>query len=418
MRKIPFSLLLLSFCSSTSVAYAADNTGDDARLRLELARLQVYTSTNQLDAAEKLLTTLKQRHPYNADVLLAEADMNLQAGNKGAGLIALQAAQLADTENVEIMQRREEIRQPDTMLAAAGEYKSSKNLSMEHIARLSGQAKYGADYALGATFEHNTAQIRPITRANGTTARFEGKRERLTLNGVHVDQNGNEAKALLYATKKTLGIGGRYTWLDARGATEIQADLFSPDWNYLESIVGYGTRDGLRLSRTQFISPSLQGMIGGGANHYGLEGDRNVATTGAANAELHYLIPKSWGATGIQTLDSTRFSINYALDAEYKIDSDEKNGPTGRYRPFPLSSYEVHAANLSASMEMYDRLLLDAFGGYALDRMGGEGPQFGGFLTYAPEKGPQIQLYASRGISGTRDSDRSERAGINLAWKF
>ncbi len=407
--------LTAALVASASPLYAQDT---DAQLRLDLSRLQVYTETRQLDSAFTLIERLKAENPTNAQVRVAEADLQIKLGNRGAALTALKEAESLDPGNQDIINRREEIRMPRSYVSADGSVKRTNNLSLEQYSRLSGSARVTPDIAVGATLENDHARIDPIVRENGTTARFEGDRQRFTLTGQRVEQSGNQLDANLYLTKETVGAGARYSWLDAKGLSYLQADVFAPEWDYLEGVVGYGTRDDIRVGRKQYFTPALEGNLNLGVNHYGLDGDRDLATTGMVNGELDYIIPSRFHHIGLSAIDNTTFTLNYMFDAEYAIDVDDKNGPSGRYRPFPFSSYEVHGFTLSLSRELMTDLTLDAFGGWAFDRLGGDGPQYGGALTYAPYRGPQVQLRASRGISGERGTDRYDQVGLNVAWRF
>ena len=110
--------------------------------------------------------------------------------------------------------------------------------------------------------------------------------------------------------------------------------------------------------------------------------------------------------------------LSYDVTGEYLFDSQPLLG--GSFMPLGLRNREVHALSASASAPLGPDFWFDAYGGWAIDRYGRNGPLGGLSLRYTPAEGFDI----SAGIShSTVSSHQGENhpvttAGINILYKL
>ena len=132
----------------------------------------------------------------------------------------------------------------------------------------------------------------------------------------------------LFVTGDTPGFGVRAELPDDRGATSLRAEYRRPNWDFVQSLVGDGTRDRLAVGRRQRFTGDLTGRLDIGANRYGIEGDRDAASTFAVGGELR-----------LGNLASIRgLSTAYVFDGEYVLRRDERIGADGTDASRPCRS--------------------------------------------------------------------------------
>jgi hypothetical protein len=405
---------MLSPCPAGAEEISEQSNAD---LRLALTKVSLYAETDKMDQAFALVDQLKKQYPNNPQVLQAEADLNLRIGNRGAGFAALNRAMSIDPGNEDLIDRQRTAMVAQGPFASAGYNFRRTTLAYEHFARFAGQATVSPSMSIGVSAENDHLHSRePITRVNGMAQHVDVDRQRATITLGKVYDNGNEAAALLYGNSDTLGAGLRYSMWDRHGATTVEGNVRRPNWEYVETVIADGTKDNIRLERKQIISSRLQATVGGGFNQHNLDDDSDAAQSLAWDLNLAYNYPYSLSD---RPGDEVMLGVYYTVDAEYFSHVDERTFAGRTYKPLPASSYEIHSINLSASKDITSRLHTEAYGGYGVDRLGSNGPLFGGSLVYAPVEKLGIELRGTRTmLGGEHNTEREDQLGVNLKWRW
>jgi len=407
-------ILLTTALSFPSMAWAQENP----ELRLALDKVALYAETNKLNDAFNLLDQLKEQYPNNPQVLQTEADLNLRIGNRGAGFAALNKAIKLDPHNEDILDRQRTTLLSQGPFAQAGYDFRRTTEAYENREHASGEAMITPSLSASLTVDNDHVHSRtPIIRTNGTSAEFSGDRQRAAATLDKMYDNGNEANATVYGNNNTAGAGAKYSLWDRYGATSLEGDFHRPYWDYVETVIDHGTQDRVRLERKQIISNNWNFTVGGGFNNYNLEHDTNVASAGAWDLNIGYTYPY---AVSNKPGDEITLGANYTVDAEYFTHIDHGTNTAGLiYKPLPTSSYEIHALNVSAGKALSSKWYLEGYGGYAVDRLGDNGPLFGAVLEYAPLDHLGIELRGTRSVlGGLGNSERVDQLGMNVKYRW
>jgi len=400
----------------SEAANSNNSTQDNSDLRLELAKVSLYSETGKLDAARKLIDKLKAKYPNNPQVLVAEADLNLKLGNRGAGFVELNKAVILDPGNEDILDKQRSALLVQGPFTSGGFDFRRTNEAFEQLENFATQVTVSPSVSLELNVDNDHLYSRePLTRVNGSTENFAGDKQRGTFTLNKMFDSGDQASASIFANNNTPGAGAKYVRWDSTGSTALQGDFHRPDWDYAQMVIGDGTKDDIRLERKQFITNRIEATLGGGFNHYSLQDDFNAASAAAWDLNLGYTYPYQ-----LSKNDQVTLGAYYDVDAEYFTDVDERTLGGVEYKPLPIQSYEVHSLNVSASKQLMTELYAEAYGGYGVDRFtGSNGPLFGGDMEYALMDNLGLQLRAFHGImGGVKGSEKEDRLGASLKWRW
>jgi tetratricopeptide (TPR) repeat protein len=406
--------MLLTMATMPSV-YA--QTPED-QLSYDLNRVNLYMQTEQIDKARALIEQLRATHPQNAQVLAAEAELDIHVGQTKEGIDLLNKAQALAPNNEDIKARKKELTQlQSSFIQGSREVRITQDTSMEQVWGVKGEAgTRNSSIRGGAVLESNKIRIRSLVLADGTTSSVDETKQRGEFYLTNHYGNGNQARVSLFGAENDVGVGAAYTLLDKHGQTTFAADYQRPEWDYFESVVEEGTRDDIKITREQHLLPQVSALLSAAVKRYGLDGDDDVATSQAYELDLTYSLPEYKVAQLFGP--NTYFDINYNIDAEYPFDVQKRTDASGtEYEPFPLESREIHNLTASVSKEVAQVNFL-GYGGYAYDRLGGDGPLFGGSVSYHPVQNLTVEAHASQSIRADLSSQTLDVVGMNLKLQF
>lgn len=418
ISKILTSVALMSLLATTPVSNV-ESSENPADLSIELTQIDLFIKTEQLDKAFSKIAEIKKKYPQNPDLLLAEANANYHAGYWRKSATLLNQAQKLAPDNENIKDALAEVNnEHSTEIGAEREIVLTGNSSMEQFTRMSGQYRFGDSCNIGLNLENNKIRVTSITRTNGVTTRVEDEMQRGEIFLKHAYENGIEGKVSIFGANNIAGVGGEVSIPDNYGKFIIDANLNRPSWDFKEQVIDEGFKDNIGITREQRIIPRLIGSLGADFNLYGIDGDRAVAKSTSVDTKLSYIIP-SYSVVQDILGDNIYMSLNYDIHAEYAHSVDQRLDNTATlFKPVPLKSYELHHANFYLSKGVIRKLYLEAFGGYVVDRLGGDGPNYGGAISYDIIDGFQAKFLAARDISTEDSSDDVERIGFYLTKKF
>jgi hypothetical protein len=414
---VAITLALLS--SSPLWAEPAETTDDDSDLRLQLARVSLYTETGRYDDAYALIETLKEEYPDNPRVLASEADLNLSMGNSGRGMAALNRAIAIDPGNEDILERQRSVALSQGPFVGGGYDFRRISQAYENMEHVDAQVNISSSLSIGTTLENNDFRGRtPIIYPDGRTSTFVGDKQRGTVTLNKVFESGNEATAAVYGNNDTAGGGLQYRMWDHQGSTTLQLNANRPVWDYPETVAEDGTKDNVRLERRQVITNHLEATLSGVYNNYNLRDDRSAAQAGGWDLNISYTIPFSISE---KKHEDVILGAYYTGDAEYFSGVDHRMTPGGIiFSPLPVASYEIHALNASVGSQIASSCYVEAHGGYAIDRMTEEkGPVFGGSLNFSLTDALGFELHGFRTLlGGVNGSEKEEQVGGGLKWRL
>jgi hypothetical protein len=362
---------------------------EEGERRLELLRAQLLVAEGRLGAAEAALTRFVTDHPTSVPGLTTLAQVEVQRGRWRAaerrltGVLGLDPA----NEDVELLLAEIEGSQASRVRTDL-EIKHVDGGQREESARLSGHARVTDGVRVGANFEG-----RRLTYLNSRTDRDRGEAF------LQADFERGSLLRLSGFAGEDIGGGVAFAHPDAGGRTLAQVEYRRAYWEFVESIIGRGTRDRAEVRREQTLGSRFNLRGAAAANRYGLGGVADVATSLAAEA----------GAAVLMWPRNPSFGIDYALDAEAV-----RSLTPGT---LPLVSREVHALGATTGVRFSRRLIGDAFAGYAWDRLGGRGPFTGGRLTYGGPSRLGFEVWIDRRLNAVTTTERVTRAGAYLAWR-
>jgi hypothetical protein len=364
----------------------ADQEGER---RLELLRAQLLVNEGRLGAAEAALSRFVGQHPTSVPGLVTLAQVEMQRGRWRAAERRLNDALGLDPANEDVAVTLDDIRGAQgSRIRTDVEIKHVDSGQEEESARLSGHARVTRTVRVGVGLEG-----RRLTYLNRRTERDRGE--------AFLQADFERGSMLRLSGFGGEGIGGGLSFAhpDAAGRTLAQIEYRRVYWEFVESIVGNGTRDRAEIRREQPLGSRFNLRGAAAANRYGLGGVADVARSLAAEA----------GATALLWPRNPSIGIDYALDAE-----SVRSLTPGT---LPLVSREVHALGATTFVRFSRRLTGDAFAGYAWDRLGGRGPFTGGRLTYGGPSRLGLEVWIDRRLNAVTTTERVTRAGAYLAWR-
>lgn len=412
MRTIVITLLLLGISF-----YSLQAKAQDAEYRLKLAKARLYLESDQLDRAKAIIDELKASRPGDPEIVVLEAEASQRLGNQRKARDLVNQAAKAKPDNQDIQKLKNEMNRT-SMVAVEREAELTGHQQLEQITRAETRTEYKPFAAIGVRAEHNTARLEQFRRVDGTIARLEEDKVRAEFYHDYIYENGNQSRFSLYVADGVVGAGGRYTILDSLGKTTFELAVQQPEWDYIEGVIDEGAVDTVAIGRTQRFTSQTTGNLTLGLNRYSIDDESDVARSITAEGGVTYLFPNRQQIKSVLG-EGADISLNYWLAAEYADDKETAVDATGtRFDIYPVESHEFHSGTLYLSKEFAKKLKLEGYGGYIYDRLGDQGPHYGGSFGYYGDNGLRTSVYASRSISSEGSADTYERVGVNVTWTF
>ncbi|PIR38693.1 MAG: hypothetical protein COV35_05900 [Alphaproteobacteria bacterium CG11_big_fil_rev_8_21_14_0_20_39_49] len=416
MNKIKGVITVLIVTSVILPAYSSNN--DESDRRLNLTRVSYYIQTDELRKAFNLIDELEKKYPDDVQLFIVAADLNIRVNNRGKALKYIDKAQKLDPLNEDLDSIKASLMHEHGQSVNASARIKKSSLITEQFLKMSGRVYVNPIYNINIIAETDRVKSKnAIVRQDVIAEKFDGQlwRTNLSLNGLFED--GDEFSASLYlGDEETIGVGGEYSFRDRFGSTSIGGNISQPEWEYIESLVGNGTKDDIYIGRKQYVTKSVRASLSTGLNRYNLDEASNVAESHSVDGALSYYYPYVLSQTNDDILN---FGLNYSLGAEYFLNRKTKTAPNGdNFKPFPAQTYEIHAMTFEISRDIKQKFHAGAFAGYAKDRFGDSGPLYGTQLRYSPSKKIDIGIYASEGIIGESRAGKVNQLGVNFKYKW
>lgn len=347
-------------------------------LGTSLLKIRLMAQKGNETGALERLDVLGKQYPNNRDIAITRADILQQTGQWKSALSTYETLSGSEPNNEDLRAAQRAIQLDHSpFVDVNAEYRDTGDSRNEFFTRALGEARVSDNINIGLAVERDDAEVdtffspreHSIMRINDEFYRGEAY---LTLEGP----KGNTLKTSLFAGEQNIGGGVQYAIQDNKGLTLLGAEYNAPNWDFIETVVANGTRDRISLGRTQRVTPRFNLALQGGLNQYNLEGFDEAARSFSVEGSASYAIASEHHYADFLGKDAT-LNLRYTLDAEYPFDVKEATGIGGVFEPLPITSREVHSLVLAVGKRVAQPVLVEIYGGYAIDRLGDDGVKYG-----------------------------------------
>jgi hypothetical protein len=235
---------------------------------------------------------------------------------------------------------------------------------------------------------HTRSQRTAAARSSGDAVRYGGRLELLQFDARKVRRatgeiapmqralwrgdawlrydtlRGPSWAATLFGAPSGPGASLEASFPQPSGRWTLQAEAHRPFWEFVEGLAGDGTRDRLAVERQQRLGRHVNGWLVVSTNRYAIDGGAYARTAGIS------------GGLIAPVREARPFvALSYGLDKESQLAATVRTDPSGAsYMPVPVVSREVHLPAVQVRQDVGRGVAIDAYAGYAIDRLGGKGP--------------------------------------------
>jgi tetratricopeptide (TPR) repeat protein len=377
----------LTLRGTAPISEATDKKAD---FRLDILRAQLLSRSGKDSEALQLLNRLEDEYPKETLPVLNRGEIHLRHSQWREALSSYKRVMKMDPGNDDA---RNAIENPyiaiqKSNFRADTSRREVRNAQREDIHQVSGHVLFKDAFRIGYSAAHDRLRFRgTITDAyrGEVFAQYDFRRGTLLRGGF-------------LASEKTRGGMLQFDVPVARGVLHMQADYQRPFWEFVEGIGNQGTRDRIEIHRQQDLAPGFAIRGTAAANRYGLGTLKNSATSLAYDAG----VVKTFGYIRI-------VGFEYLFDAEYR--------KTHSNLALPLVSRQVHGGDMFFDLDFVHRLRWEGYGGYTLDQKGGEGPFYGGRLTFH-RRWFEAQVAFDRRLNSVATGQVVTRYDAHILWRF
>jgi hypothetical protein len=364
-----------------------------AQLRLDLLQAQLLLTTGREKAALVLLKGLASRYTGEPQVTVNMAEAELRQGRWVRAKRLYDSVLKTDPENDEVPRRRDyALRDHFSRIRFDVDRKRVRGGQSEDIVELSGHHLFSNSLRLGFSAARNSIRV-----PNALT----GERSRGEVFVQYDAETGNSVRGGLLGGPSGWGAMGQFQQPDSSGKFHVQADYRRPYWEFVEGLVGGGTRDRIEVHREQRVLSNTTARFTAAANRYGLGHRGNLANSLGFDGAVTHVVRRIDPLLGFE----------YAVDGEYR----RFVAPS---RPLPLVSREVHALSVFGDTGSDRDLRAEFSAGYAVDRLGGRGPFATGRFTYRFLRHGEAQVWFDRRLNSIATGQVVNRYGSYFIWRF
>lgn len=391
---------------------SAHEVARQIRLRHELLAARQKLETGYERDSITRLAALADEYPDDPQLMGYTANVLNYIGNWQRATRLISRAREMNPENEDFVLLQHEIEYYNAQGLKLDHEYQKRGRDKLHITTLTGVYLFSDEIEVGAEVQHVKVQAKNKRRADGRLGNFTGNRERGEIYIAHNDDDGDRAKAALYANTNTLGAGLYYEWRNQLGTTEFAGELRRPYWGFVEGILDEATRDRLGITHTHRINPRLTITGNLSLNRYHVEDFNNVASTYGFGGGIFYILQEL-------KKNQTQITLGYGLDAEYAFTRKGLYTNTNQfYRPFPFQNREIHAVSLQFNRWFTEDTRGDLLLSYGFDRHGGHGPGIEGRLTHEFDEDWDAQIRAAYGIDNSNSDSNITRLGGYVRYKL
>ncbi len=395
------------------VSTAAADQQKAAYVRFDLLAAKLDQELGRDDAAKAKLERAAAADPSNPYVLTALAGSELKEGRRSRALELLDRAGAAAPNNSDIANLREQVQGDKRSMVRADTYWQQRDDNTEIISTFTGRTNVTPSVEMGVVAENNYVDYENLQRARGNLETASGSKQRGEVYARKEFDSGIAAKVSGFTNNDTVGGGAYLSANSSLGETTLLGEYKRPNWDFVEGVMDDATRDRVGLVQTITQFPDITMYFLAAYNNYSVYLKDDVTQSVSALAHIRvpvHVINPAWNIP---------LSIGYTFDAEYRTDEPDIDlGSAGIYPLYPLLSREVHFLDLLYQHQFGNQAYGDLWGGYAYDRLGGNGPAVGARFWKDFDNGMQAGVSAQHNMAFNQSGSDITRAGGYLQWKF
>ncbi len=393
---------------------------EDADVQLKLTRIELLLKNKELSKAKAVIEELKKQGLSAPDLYSAEASYQFEKGNSALAMTILQDGvdkfpkdkYLADFLNEVKKDNKSFVRVRRTVDLLGDTQMEQSWMAQADVALSDNATRVGAEY------EWNDYTTAGYSNIAGATVRGDDSVAIGRINVSHMLDSGQELNGFVAASESDVGGGVSITIPDDYGQTLVSAAYHVPDWGYMEAVAQDGVKDSFSVKRMQQFTKNFRGELDLGVNRYGLDDKTSLVGTYKVGGGFGYsfgefsFVEKYLGK-------NAELYLNYDVAGEYVSYAKRRFDVFGTYsKVYPLDSYEIHSLNFSLGKTFGDHFYTEVFGGYSIDRLGGDAPSLGVTVDYEFIEDTSVEFYAVRSLSAENNSEESDSIGIGLKRAF
>ena len=214
-----------------------------AELRLDLLRAQLAAAEGRWTRADRILARAVEAGPRGGEA----ADLRAQVRAEEGGRARLDV-----------------------------EVKDVQHAQRERITRVSTHGFIGGYTRIGGMVEDNQATL---------GGQVYGRQRAEAYLRKDFD-SGSELRISAFGTRSSLGGAVHLGHADSTGRTLAEVEYRRPFWEFVEGLLGNGTRDRAEIRREQRFGSRVSGRAAAALNRYGLGGSNGIARSMALDAGL------------------------------------------------------------------------------------------------------------------------------------
>jgi hypothetical protein len=277
-----------------------------------------------------------------------------------------------------------------------GDYRHAKQGNV-YALRYAGTVPVGDGFKIVASARAAVGSSAAVRRLDGTITPLRKNMLSGSLGAGYDFDDGSEIRAEgLYSQA---GFGGLLSGFQRTPVSKLGMSLAynAPYLNNTEQIADRGSHDIGRIFGNVRFMPGFWGRAEGRYERFHVKGDSSLASTAGFTAGLRWF--PEWF--------NFPFGFAYDVDADYVIDEHVYLDPAlNPFVPMNIHTREVHALSVMAHVPFDETFGLDAFGGYAYDRYGKNGPFGGANVVIIPADGWKLSLGGLYSIVPNRQSSK------------
>ncbi len=378
----------------------ADNRQGYLRLQLLYARTEL--ESNEVDQALNRLNALGADYADAPEYKAYQANAEFYAANPKRALKLVKDAQRLDPQNEDIARMRRNIERFHAEHLKLDHEWYKLGSAKQNLSTLEARVQYTDDVEATLKLQTNHIKTGVIRRTQGAAREFSGNKFRAELEMAKMVDDSSVVAASVFGNQDTGGGALSYQSVNLLGTTQVYGEYHKPYWDLPEAVVADTVRDRVGASHWWKPDPDFTVRAEGAYNRYSVDVKENIADSVSARANVLYTL---------QDLQPY-VALSYNFNGEYLRGRVKRNSFAGStFKYLPLRSREVHSLTAVVSHDFDVQTNGEMELGYAIDRLGDQGPIAEGRLTHNLADDFDIQL---RGRYGFEEENASKHNASSL----
>lgn len=391
---------------------------DDTQLKL--AKIRLHMEKGDYKKGLNQLRVIVRDNPNNPEILQMKASAENAIGKWPKALETVDSALKKFPKHPDLVNLKKDIlKDRRSFIQIATEYKRVGSDRNEKFGFLKGLKRITNFTYLGFDFHHNSIYLNEVTRPKtGFPQSVNAKRQRGNIHVTHYFRDGHRLKGGVYAAPNIFGGHASLKFVDDKGSTTVGGKLREPDWDNMEAVIWFGTRDRLFMNRRFKLTDNTELTLEGGVNQYNVDGISSAVRTLSALLRLSHTFYREKGFAYIPG-KKTGVTVSYNLDGDYPFQRKNRVNIAGTpFSPSSVSRSESHTFALYVSTYLLKAMEFSAFGGYTISRLERNNPSGGANLDLYLKNRVKLGLEYEHSVDVADRNEPVDRFRAKLKYMF